>query len=90
MPPFQTQTEPKTVRDVNRILHAEGVPEKLVKGKGYYFFFGGTTDAWPTTRVDVQSIEELSVEQWIQKYRQLRAEYQQSLLPNTGTTCKNM
>lgn len=84
--PHIEYTEPRTVRDVNKALQELGVPEKLVKGKGYYFFFGGTTDAWPVTRIDVASIEQLSVQDWVKQYHHLRSMYMNHMIQYQGPT----
>lgn len=60
------------VAEVNKVLKAMGVPERLVRGNGYYYFFGGEASSWPNSSVAVFRADELSVERWIKEYDLLK------------------
>jgi hypothetical protein len=59
------------VASVNRALKHMGVEERLVRGRGYYYFAGGNAAAWPSSSVYVYRAEELSVGRWIAEYHEL-------------------
>lgn len=68
-------TQAKSIRDVNRELAKLGVPERLARGKGYYYFVNGETDRWHTQSVGgVFHISQMSVEEWVEMYHYLKAE----------------
>jgi len=57
---------------VNRALAQYNV--QLVRGKGYFYFDGPGTERWAATAVYVNSLNQLSLEQWIDEYKYLSGE----------------
>jgi hypothetical protein len=53
-PPAETPVS--NVAGANKILKAAGYPEKLVRGKGYYYFTGGDAASWPSSSIYWHSI----------------------------------
>lgn len=68
---FRTTHAPRTVRDVNARLAARGVAERLVRGKDYYYFSGGTSESWFTSSVYVARVSDLSIDSWMAEYDRL-------------------
>ena len=56
------------VAEVNRALKARGLPERLTRGRGYYYFREGSTAGWYSSSVYVCHASNLSVERWLQEY----------------------
>lgn len=56
---------------VNRALREAGAKVALVKGKEGFYFLGGDSSNWASTNVDVPTVESLSLEAWIEKWREL-------------------
>jgi len=52
-----------TVREVNVALKARGIKERLRRGSGYFYFFGGSAHTWPRTAIYTVNLAELSVEE---------------------------
>lgn len=67
MPAFNSQS-------VNKAIRALGGAEKLVKGEGYFYFTGGEAASWPATSVYVYRLHDLSLAEWVEEYKSLRAE----------------
>jgi len=67
---------PKSIRDVNKVLKEMGVEERLAHGKGYYYFYDGDAMSWPSSSVYIYRIDELSTQDWIATYKQLKGEYE--------------
>ena len=61
------------VAEVNAELSHRGVPERLTRGREYYYFRGGDTTRWPDVSVFVSYADELSVEEWLHEYEELKA-----------------
>ena len=70
--------QPKVTRrvsrvvEVNRVLRQRGRLERLVRGRGYYYFAGGNSTNWPTCSVWVYRADDLTVERWLQEFDRLR------------------
>jgi len=62
------------VAEVNRELRKRGHAERLKRGKDYYFFYDGGTSRWPVSGVYVYRAAELSLEEWMRQYEQLKAD----------------
>lgn len=60
-----------TLKTVNNMLKWMGLPERLVKGKGYYYFCEGEAPTWHSTTVCVNRLNALSFEQWMREYETL-------------------
>lgn len=56
------------VAEVNRALKARGVPERLQRGAGYYYFREGNALGWYSSSVYVYRASDLSVERWLEEY----------------------
>jgi hypothetical protein len=61
-----------TVYAVNRELKALGETPRLRAGRGYYYFDGDAI-GWPSSSVYVCYSDDLTVEQWLGEYRDLKA-----------------
>lgn len=64
-----------TLRRVNEALAAQGAAERLERGNGYFYFIEGDAPSWPSTMVVVSRLGSLSIEDWINEWRTLRATY---------------
>jgi hypothetical protein len=62
-----------SIKTVNDELARLGHSERLAKGPGYYLFTGGDADDWLTSTVGVRTINSLTLKQWIEEYRRLKA-----------------
>ena len=60
---------------VNRAIKTMGGEEKLVAGHGYCYFMGGNAPAWPACSVYVMRISDLPVDQWVDNYNALKADF---------------
>jgi hypothetical protein len=61
----------KTVTTVNKVLAEMGVQERLVRGDGYFYFFGGNAEGWDRHSVSVYRIDSYSVQGWIRQWAEL-------------------
>ena len=59
---------------VNITLKKLGAAETLVKGEGYFYFIDGQAAEWETSSVYVYKVNDLTLDQWIEEYRTLKAE----------------
>jgi hypothetical protein len=55
-----------TLAKINAALAARGIPERLAKGKGYFYFHDGEAHTWPRTAVYVNSLNQQPLEEWIE------------------------
>jgi hypothetical protein len=67
------------VKSVNDELARLGHKAELVKGAGYFFFRGGETDDWFDRSVAVRTINRLTLKQWVEEFRRLKALNQQMI-----------
>jgi hypothetical protein len=63
-------TTPVTLRTVNQALRKAGITDELVKGAGYFYFVGEASN-WPKCSVYVYRVNQLTIPQWIEEYRDL-------------------
>lgn len=64
-----------TVAAVNRELKRRGIPERLARGRGYYYYFrGGGAHTWRESSVYVSHVQELTLDQWIAEHKRLSEE----------------
>jgi len=56
------------VAEVNKALKARGAAERLVRGRGYYYFCEGSAAGWYSQSVYVYRAADLSVERWLEEY----------------------
>jgi len=61
-----------TLPGVNAQLKRRGYPARLEKGGGYFVFSGGEADNWLNRTVARQRISDLSLDQWLQEFENLR------------------
>lgn len=62
------------VAEVNRELRRLGRAERLVRGRGYYYFTGGTAELWPRSSVMVYRASDLSLESWMADFNELKGD----------------
>jgi hypothetical protein len=67
-----------TLKQVNHALAVEGKPERLVRGKGYFYFTGGTAAQWHQSGVYVYRLGELTVIEWLRERDRLESDWQRS------------
>ena len=65
---------PTTLRTVNTALKQEGISAMLRKGPGYFYFEGTNVGTYRSSSVMVYAVCELTVQQWIEEYRELEKE----------------
>jgi hypothetical protein len=62
-----------TLKSVNEALARHGSRAELIKGSGYFLLRGGETSEWIDTTIEVANINQLTLEQWVDKYEELKA-----------------
>lgn len=62
-----TTTRPLSLRDINAALRDAGHDERLARGRGYFFFCGGEAARWPVSGVYVASLDQLTVDEWLER-----------------------
>jgi len=60
------------LKTVNRELKKLGSVDELVKGDGYFYFAGETSLSWSQCSVYVNSINQLTLDEWIEEYNSLK------------------
>jgi hypothetical protein len=65
------------VKVVNDELARLGHSARLAKGSGYFYFESGEAEDWIDRTVGVRTINSLTLKQWIEEYRRLKALNQQ-------------
>jgi hypothetical protein len=64
-----------TIAAVNKALAARGSKDELVKGNGYFYFWGDTAITWYCSSVYVCKLNHIpTVEGWLRQYDMLEAE----------------
>ena len=61
-----------TAATVNAELARLGFEERLVRGKGYYYFCEGQAHEWPACSIHVYQSSSLTLEQWMEEYYTLK------------------
>lgn len=69
---IQNLDQPASVSSVNSALRKLGFKDTLVKGKGYYYFWGDDASEWYSSSVPVYRISQLSLRQVLEDYFSLR------------------
>lgn len=59
------------VAEVNQALRTRGKKERLVRGRGYYYFTEGDASSWFTSSVYMNDASVWSVDQWLHEYDRL-------------------
>ena len=60
------------VTEVNTTLRELGMPERLARGKGYYYFRHGNALSWSSSSVYVFRADALTVREWLNEYFRLK------------------
>ena len=68
-----------TLKTVNDELVRLGHAERLVKGSGYFLFSSGEADNWIDRTVAVSKISSLTLQQWVDEFRRLKAVNEQMM-----------
>lgn len=64
-----------SIKTVNNALKKLGHEEKLCKGNGYFYFYDGNADNWYTSSVGVYTINQLTLDQWIESFLRLKEDH---------------
>ncbi len=59
------------LRTINNSLAVRGVKERLIKGNGYFYFSEGDASRWHSTSVYVNRLKALTLEQWLNEWKEL-------------------
>jgi len=62
-----------SIKSINDELQRLGASAVLTKGEGYFYFQGGDATDWLDRSVQVATLHSLTLEQWIEQYRELKA-----------------
>lgn len=54
-----------TIATVNKALMAAGHPERLARGRGYFYFYDGEASMWPATSVYVFNLDAFTAAEWV-------------------------
>lgn len=60
-----------TLKTVNKALKEEGIPLELQRGPGYFYFTGYVLNLRDSSSVMVNSLNQLSLYDWIEEGRSL-------------------
>lgn len=61
-----------SLQDVNAAIKREGGKEVLVYDHGVIRFTGSDTDWWEVTEASVKNVNDLTLEQWLDEWREKR------------------
>jgi hypothetical protein len=64
---------------INDELKRLGFRAELAKGNGYFFFRSGEAEDWIDRSVGVRTINSMTLKEWVEEYRRLKALNQQIL-----------
>lgn len=62
-----------TLSQLNAYLQLHGITDRLVRGRGY-FYFDGDALSWKTSSVMVNRLNALTPRQWLEEYTNLRSD----------------
>ncbi len=72
-------TRPTKLPQVNKFLQQHGIQKvRLERGHGYFTFWGMPIDNWLNRVVVVDRLDELTLDQWLEKYRELEKQNQRA------------
>ena len=54
-----------TMKRVNDAFAVMGIPERLGRAKGYFFFFGGNAAKWTKASVFVAKLNDKTLAEWV-------------------------
>ena len=63
---------PKTSTTVNKVMKELGLKERLVRGRGYWYFAEGNAAGWESSSVPVYRITDYTIVGWLEQYILLR------------------
>ena len=72
-----------TLKAVNQELAKRNIEAMLVNGGGYFFFRGRYVNDWLDRTVQVSKISDLTMDQWLEAFNDLRRKNQE--IARTGT-----
>jgi hypothetical protein len=73
--PLDGSTHPTKLPQVNKFLQQNGINNvRLERGHGYFTFWGVPIDDWLNRVVVVDRLDALTLDEWLEKYRQLEAQ----------------
>jgi hypothetical protein len=61
-----------SLKAINGELERLGARAVLARGDGYFYFWGGEVTDWLDRTVRVPTLSSLTLEQWIERYRELK------------------
>ena len=61
-----------TLKAINEALNGLAPDVRLAKGDGYFYFTSGETANWLDTTVRVPTLNNLTLEQWIEEFKRLK------------------
>ena len=61
-----------TVAQVNAVLKAMKVEERIYNGDGYFYFYDGDAAIWQSASIYINSLKSVSVEWVIREYLSLK------------------
>jgi N12 class adenine-specific DNA methylase len=69
------QRKPRSLKQLNTFLRKNGMPKELeiVKGDGYFYVYGEPTGRWAETSIYTNTLESLTLGQWLSSYQDLAA-----------------
>jgi hypothetical protein len=77
--PIDGSLHPTKLPQVNKFLQQHGVKNiRLERGKGYFQFWGMPIEKWLNRVVLVDRLDELTLDEWLEKYRQLEEQNQRA------------
>lgn len=65
-----------TVHEVNAALRKAGRPERLKRGRGYFYVYGGGAEAWSEASIYTNSLTPFTVAQVIDDVDRMKAEHE--------------
>jgi hypothetical protein len=66
-----------TINAVNQELAKRDIQATLANGGGYFFFRGPDVNSWLDRTVQVSKISDLTVDQWLQAFKDLKRKNQE-------------
>ena len=73
MPQTAATENPRlTLKAINQELARRGHDARLARGNGYFYFWSGEATGWLARTVDVPNVSSLTLEEWIQKFLELK------------------
>jgi hypothetical protein len=61
-----------TLKAINDELNRRGHNTRLEKASGYFYFFGGDATDWIDRTVRVETVNALTLEEWMAEFKRLK------------------